>query len=262
MCGIGGFIANSMSIRYKIYIARQLAYGLSERGTDSYGVMNEKGEWFKAVKTDIADFINDTRFKNVVINGRIIFIHTRYATKGKINISNCQPLQNEKYVLLHNGQIYGYGDQEHSDTKEFFQKLLKEDMNKVIQKADGWLALLIYSKEDRKVFAYKESSPLSYGYDNRRNLYFASTKEYLEILSVFGIRIRNILSPKECQLLQFSDSGILEKITKIAKAKPKWYDSKGVVVAEQFKGFDKWANGWGGLHDIDYPQIHKNDYWD
>lgn len=254
MCGIGGFIAVNMSVRYKIYIARMLAYGLSARGTDSYGIVNENGTFFKAVNMDIRDFVNDSRFKEVVKKGTKIFIHTRYATKGKINIENCQPFFNEKYVLCHNGQIYGYGDHEHSDTKELFQKLSKESMEKVIKEADGWLALLIYSKKDRKIYAYKESSPLVYAYDDRQNLYFASTEEYLNILSVLGIRFSDIKKPKERELLKFSENGTLETTQKIAKIYPKWYGSGGSVWKENKElkhntKAEEWLSEFDGMKD-------------
>lgn len=52
-------------------------------------------------------------------------VHLRYATRGYIEKENCHPFINEKknLALIHNGTFHDFGSHEHSDTKEFCEKL-------------------------------------------------------------------------------------------------------------------------------------------
>ncbi len=65
-------------------------------------------------------------YKNANIQGLNKLIHFRIKTSGKINYDNCHPFYvTANLVMIHNGIIPNFGNDEVSDTREFISMVLK-----------------------------------------------------------------------------------------------------------------------------------------
>jgi gamma-glutamylaminecyclotransferase len=65
------------------------------------------------------------RVLNLVDTDRELVCHFRFATVGKVNISNCHPFEvDDKTVIYSNGTVKGYGDQKTSDINYIASKVL------------------------------------------------------------------------------------------------------------------------------------------
>ena len=103
MCGIIGCISNSKTLDLTIDGLRKLEY----RGYDSCGVsflLNKNFYTFKSVNRV------DDLSKLITKNSNISIAHTRWATHGKVSLTNAHPILSEStnYQIVHNGIIENY----------------------------------------------------------------------------------------------------------------------------------------------------------
>ena len=103
MCGIVGYIGNRNNIEILLDSLKLLEY----RGYDSSGIAYFKNNQIEIVKS--IGKINDLAEKICKNTNITIGIgHTRWATHGGVNISNCHPHRHGKITLVHNGIIENY----------------------------------------------------------------------------------------------------------------------------------------------------------
>ena len=103
MCGIIGYCSNNNVLENTINGLKKLEY----RGYDSCGItflLNKEFYTFKSIKR-----IEDLE-KNITKNSGIAVAHTRWATHGKVSITNAHPIKSasNRYVIVHNGIIENY----------------------------------------------------------------------------------------------------------------------------------------------------------
>ena len=103
-------------------------------------------------------------FKNFVLNNRskienskLIHLHYRFATSGKINTDNVHLWEIGGYYVSHNGSINGYGNTEVSDSLEWFteneENIEKEDLDALANSSSrgAWGVFLLSKKDLSKI---------------------------------------------------------------------------------------------------------------
>jgi len=131
--------------------------------TDGAGVYFEFGN--KLITS--ADNIDVNKYKNNFINSSAVIGHERIATSGH-SLDNLQPFQNERFVFVHNGVLYGFNNhKEKSDSKEFFEvfcynySLIKDvviAIKQTLKTERGSYSILIYDKLDKIGYYFKNDA--------------------------------------------------------------------------------------------------------
>lgn len=104
MCGIFGIHADP-SFKFTRQVAGILAYYASFRGTDSWGVVTDKGSGPTVIKGlgDITAAL--PALSSALTRSRIVLGHTRYATQGAVSLRNAHPFEFNRHLLVHNGTL-------------------------------------------------------------------------------------------------------------------------------------------------------------
>lgn len=177
MCGIVGYIGKNKCIPILLNGLKKLEY----RGYDSAGIAYWENEGITLSKVvgrikDLEEKVDSNK------DGFVGIGHTRWATHGEVNESNCHPHTSGKVVIVHNGIIenylelreflvtrgysfYGntdteiacaYIDYEYNNTGNVIE-VLEKCANKFI----GSYAMVIMFKDIKdKLFVMKKDSPL------------------------------------------------------------------------------------------------------
>jgi len=104
--------------------------------------------------------------------------HQRLATSG-YNAKNIHPIETKDLLILHNGVIYDFGDEEKSDTyylAEMLQKHYKKykDVSKAVRRITkeiyGSYSVVVIEKKTKKVFYFK---------NDRTNMFILNSKNYI-----------------------------------------------------------------------------------
>ena len=190
MCGIVGSIGKINTRKYLI----DGLYSLDYRGYDSAGLafLDSSNELkiFKAVgKVEVLDSIAPKEFESSIGIG-----HTRWATHGAPNETNCHPhvSSHKEIAIVHNGVIenyralktrlmgYGYSFESETDT-EVIANLLEfnyrknhdvlDGIRRTIDELEGSFALAIVVKDQpNRLYFMKRSSPLFIGLSDEYKL--------------------------------------------------------------------------------------------
>ncbi|NMB66292.1 MAG: hypothetical protein GYA16_15620 [Spirochaetes bacterium] len=111
-----------------------------------------------------------------------IILHFRFATHGRIDAVNTQPISvNENVAIVHNGIIAGYGNRKYSDTYMFAKDIdvnLLEDMKylQYLQSLIKGSRFVIMNKN--KIIILNRHLFYEVGDSLYSNLYFLSWKKY------------------------------------------------------------------------------------
>lgn len=159
-------------------------------------IANDDGEGFLGIGKETV--FKKSKYK-LRFNGAYWFLasHQRMATSG-YGENNIQPIPTKNLVLMHNGVFSGLGDQKKSDTYYYLDLLdryyekyngnLKRAIKKTNSKVGGSYSILVYDRNTKQIFYYKEPYTDMY-FVNSRDYLIMSTKrhnvEYSKFL--FGI---------------------------------------------------------------------------
>ena len=196
MCGITGIISKEkFSVKEELLKAlKKLEY----RGYDSSGFSTCNGHIIKALG-EIKNLFSKTDPK---LQTNCAIAHTRWATHGGVTINNAHPhvSMNNKISLVHNGIIEnyeelrndlikkGYTFQSETDT-EVIANFLEANLDKgihdaiklFIKKAKGTYGLVIIVKNENKIYAAKQDSPLCLGIAKDKNIIASDAYAFSEL---------------------------------------------------------------------------------
>jgi len=136
---------------------------------------NDDGEGFFNEKYKVKTSVEKIIYKG---NHSMLVTHQRYSTSGKVP-EMTQPLENEDFIIVHNGMFYGLGREKKSDTAQYLFELSKEykktgDLLEALKtlnyRTDGYYSVVIYNKADKSLTYYK-----SYQSD----MFMVQTDDYL-----------------------------------------------------------------------------------
>ena len=192
MCGILGVVSRKeISILDALERLRRLEY----RGYDSAGFATKEGFILKKVG-DIDNLVKFVKEKYPNLSSNIIILHTRWATHGKVSEINAHPHTDcrERIYVVHNGTIDNYIElkeeleqrghrfKSETDTEviaHFIEDRLEMgwDMKKIVKDMfdhfEGTYAILVMFRNENKIYAIKNGSPLVLGLDED-TVYIAS----------------------------------------------------------------------------------------
>ena len=200
MCGIIGYIGEKKAAPIILGGLRRLEY----RGYDSAGMaILDETEGIQ-VKKDVGrvDDIN-TKLNFSSMIGKIGIGHTRWATHGGVTKENAHPhiSNNNKIVVIHNGivenyqeikkmlQSNGFSFYGETDT-ETIPNLIEFEMRKgkdfehaamdSVRQLEGYYAILAMFKDEKKIIASRNGSPLVVGVGNKENFIASDIPAFLE----------------------------------------------------------------------------------
>jgi len=182
MCGILGIVAKQ---EFPIVEALKRLKRLEYRGYDSAGFATKEGFCLKKVGL-IDDLIKVVQEKYNGLKSNLIISHTRWATHGNVSDMNAHPHFdcNKEIFIVHNGTIDNYkeirkeleekGHRFWSETDSelfahYFEqgikegKSIKEIVEEIFEKFEGTYAVLVIFKNQNKLIAIKNGSPLVMG---------------------------------------------------------------------------------------------------
>ena len=259
MCGI--FCLNSND-NVKNDIIRGLHF-LEYRGYDSAGLAFIDDNRLNTIKA-LGQVSNlEEKVKNTPDDGKIGVGHTRWATHGKVSLSNSHPIANQEIAVVHNGIIENYKEIKNrliklgyefigeTDT-EVILNLLQfyidsefnhiEAFKKTIADIDGNYAIsVIFLHEKNNIYCAKNGSPLSIGLGDNTN-YISSD------VNTLAFFVENSIT------LEDGDTAI------IAKDGYKIFDSNDKIVKRNIKKFTKKEgkdNDLGGFPNYMLKEINE-----
>ena len=229
MCGIIGYIGKNNPIEYLINGLKNLEY----RGYDSAGIALKNDNEMQIIKSvgkisNLEEKVNNEK----IIDSNIGIAHTRWATHGEPTESNAHPHRVGKITLVHNGIIEnakelkeelissGVKFNSNTDTEViaalinyYYEKDMKEAINKAIKRLKGSYALAIINEDEDKLYAVRCESPLILGIGD--NEYFVTS----DISSILTYTNKYVLLG-ENEIVTLTKEGYsIEKDNKIVERK-------------------------------------------
>ncbi len=227
MCGIVGYIGNSMAAPILINGLKKLEY----RGYDSAGVAIFEDNNIKVVKSKGRLAILEDKVNEDMPRGAIGIGHTRWATHGEPNDLNSHPhvSNSGKIAVVHNGIIENYielkeslqakGYQFISDTDtEVFAHLIEhhyrgnivEAVINSINEVEGSYALgVICSDCGDKFVAARKDSPLVVGLGDKENFIASDIPAILEYTrDVYILEDKEIVVLSSDNVKVFNNHGV------------------------------------------------------
>ncbi len=197
MCGIIGYIGRGNAAAVGLAALKKLEY----RGYDSAGiaVLNTRGIEIRKDKGKI-DAINRKLNMNSM-QGNIAILHTRWATHGPPTKRNAHPHLDcrGEIAIVHNGIIENYssikellekeGHTFSSETdsevlahliEKFYRGNLEEAVLKALQEVEGTYGMAVMHKNENKIVAARNGSPLIIGIGNNEMLIASDATAILE----------------------------------------------------------------------------------
>lgn len=269
MCGIVGYIGNNDCSEILLDGLTKLEY----RGYDSAGIaLLNKGLITRYRANGKLKNLKKVIYSIDNVEGTIGIAHTRWATHGIPSEKNAHPHNSENFVIVHNGIIENYrelksfmienGTKISSDTDsemivhliEYYYKKGLNFENAVIatiKKLEGAYAVLVLSKLEEKLIAFKKDSPMIIGLSNEGTyvasdvpaiLSYTNKFIYLEdgdlvTITKLDVKITDFdLSPKEYDVKTLNISPLMAEKGEYKHFMLKEINEQSRSVADTFRG--------------------------
>lgn len=195
MCGIFAYLGNKNNAGDVILEGLK---SLEYRGYDSWGVALKLKDDKIYIEKHVGK-IGHTLLPQ--LNTHIGIGHTRWATHGGVTEKNAHPHCdcNNKIIVVHNGIVENYetfkkklakaGHKFRSDTdteviSHFIEEKLKKtnniqkDIFNIFKQLAGLNAVIVFYPEKQQFFAFRNGSPLVFGYDEKNKEYFLASDSF------------------------------------------------------------------------------------
>ncbi len=269
MCGIVGYIGNNDCSDILLDGLTKLEY----RGYDSAGIaLLNKGIITRHRANGKLKNLKKIIYSSDNIKGSIGIAHTRWATHGIPSERNAHPHNSENFVIVHNGIIENYrelksfmienGTTISSDTDsemivhliEYYYKKGLSFENSVIEtikKLEGAYAVLVISKQEEKLIAFKKDSPMIIGLSNNGTYVASDVPAILSYTNKFiylndgdlvtitksDIKVTDFeLSPKEYEVKTLNISPLMAEKGEYKHFMLKEINEQSRSVADTFRG--------------------------
>lgn len=180
--------------------------------------------------------VKEYKFKNK----NLIFAHNRLSIQDLASHAN-QPMENERYVIVFNGEIYNHLEirkdlkftdfKTHSDTETLLFAFSEFGIENTIEKLNGMFAISLLDKIEQKIYLMRDRVGIKPVYYTFQNGEFAFSSE----LKGFAPHLTNVVSGKA--LIQFltlgyipKDSSYYENVKKLSPAHYLVFDGENISV--------------------------------
>jgi glucosamine--fructose-6-phosphate aminotransferase (isomerizing) len=246
MCGLFAYLGKEEVLPFLLDGLKKLEY----RGYDSAGVAVISGRRLLVEKAvgKISDLENSLSLSD--FSGHIGIAHTRWATHGRVNLSNSHPFIDcqKQLAVVHNGIIENFralkknlqkkGHKFSSETdSEVIAHLIEEYQKKYsfeeavrlsLLELEGSYALLVVSlKEQDKIVVVRHNSPLVIGFGEEG--FFVSSD-----LPALAGKVEKILNLSDGELAVISKTGVIVKDFegRVISKLPERFYLKGVQIGK------------------------------
>lgn len=205
MCGIFGAV--SIGGKIDLSIIKGLAWANRERGTDSIGFFDSRGQMIKRA-CDPCEGLQDSfvrKWLNESINKHDSWVlagHTRFATQGSVNKRNAHPFRKGRIVGTHNG-IVDSPVNYIVDSEYLFDTIDKEGY-KALEGIDGYWGLAWFDGNDNSFWLTVHDGQLSFAVYNDVVYYSSDSKHLASIVD------ESVFTFTEGQVVKFSRDGTVE----------------------------------------------------
>lgn len=180
--------------------------------------------------------VKEYKFKNK----NLFFAHNRLSIQDLASHAN-QPMENERYVIVFNGEIYNHLEirqdlkftrfKTHSDTETLLFAFSEFGIENTIEKLNGMFAISLLDKIEQKIYLMRDRVGIKPVYYTFQNGEFAFSSE----LKGFAPHLTNVVSGKA--LIQFltlgyipKDSSYYENVKKLSPAHYLVFDGENISV--------------------------------
>jgi glucosamine 6-phosphate synthetase-like amidotransferase/phosphosugar isomerase protein len=142
----------------------------------------------------------------------MIVAHERFSTSGKI-AEMSQPLEDENFILTHNGVFGGLGNKDESDSFIYLKKLEKEfaktkdtktAINNVNKETAGYYSIVLYNKKTKEHLYYKHNANM-FMIKSKEWVLMSTSKENVEYMRRYFGLSEDIEEVKENILFDLND---------------------------------------------------------
>jgi len=190
--------------------------------------------------------------KEYIFKGKKLYLaHNRLAIQDLDKKAN-QPMENERFVIVFNGEIYNHFEirkeltfknfQTHSDTETLLWAFTEFGIEKTINKLNGMFAIALFDKKKQKLYLIRDRvgiKPLYWAYQNNEFIFSSELK---------GIK-DNIKKIDNKNLIRFMSIGYIPNdnsyYKNIYKLKPAHYlifDGENIIIKRYWDLPEKKAN--------------------
>ena len=269
MCGIVGYIGKKDCCDILLDGLTRLEY----RGYDSAGISVLNDGTIKTYRANgKLNNLKKVVYSQDNLKGNIGIAHTRWATHGVPSEKNAHPHSSENFVIVHNGIIENHRELrafliKHntkilSDTDsemivhliEYFFKegeTFENSVKKTIEKLEGAFAVLVLSKLENKIIAFKKDSPMIIGVGedgtyvasdvpailNYTNKFIYLQDEEMVIITENEIKLTDFnLNPKKYEIKTLNISPLMAEKGEYKHFMLKEINEQSRALADTFRG--------------------------
>ena len=163
MCEIHFLMNTDKPVTHEDTMAVRKALDAAKRyNKDGWGFFTDKvNSVMHYMDTDI------TKRVKFGTGSEFVIAHNRFATAGKKNLANCQPIEMSEIVVTHNGTLHGVATVDYSDTimmaymiQESYRQLGEEveSIKETLSNLSGSLSMFVYFKSSGNLYYMKNAS--------------------------------------------------------------------------------------------------------